>query len=206
MQSVDGPSTEQLLSALAGKPAAATLIQRYGGLTNLAQASFDELQTVPGVGPSKASAVRSAFLLAQRLARESYGESPLLDTPARVADLMREEYRPCVAEEFHVICVNTRRRLITAERIGQGILDSVLVHPREVFACAIARRASAVILAHNHPSGDPNPSEADQRLTRELVQVGRILKIEVLDHIIVGRRTSDRPRDYVSMRELGYCQ
>jgi DNA repair protein RadC len=97
-----------------------------------------------------------------------------------------------------------RRRLIAVENVAQGLLDQVLVHAREVFAIAIAKRASAIILAHNHPSGDPTPSEADIRVTRDLIRAGQLLKIEVLDHIILGQRTTERPRDYCSLRELGY--
>jgi DNA repair protein RadC len=203
VQSLEGSSNEELLASLAGRPAATRLMGKFGGLSSLAQASFADLQQVPGVGPSKAAAIRSAFLLAQRLVRETYPDAPVVDSPERVAGLLREEYRPMNVENFHVLCLNTRRRLISADLIAQGTLDSVLVHPREVFALAMTRRASAVILVHNHPSGDPSPSEADIRLTRELIQVGRLIKIEVLDHAIVGRATTDRPRDYVSLRELG---
>ncbi len=204
VRSLEVSTNEELLGALTGKPAAARLIGRFGGLTNLAQASFADLQEVPGVGPSKAAAIRSAFLLAQRLSQESHTEPPVVDCPERVAGLLREEYRSANVEHFHVLCLNTRRRLISADLMTKGILDQVLVHPREIFALAISHRASALIIAHNHPSGDPLPSEADIRLTREIAQAGRLLRIEVLDHIIVGHPTPDRPRDYVSMRELGY--
>ena len=204
VQSLEGSSNEELLASLAGRPAAARLMGKFGGLSSLAQASFADLQQVPGVGPSKAAAIRSAFLLAQRLVRETYPDAPVVDSPERVAGLLREEYRPMTVENFHVLCLNTRRRLISADLVAMGTLDSVLVHPREVFALAMARRASTVILVHNHPSGDPSPSEADIRLTRELIQVGRLIKIEVLDHVIVGRATTDRPRDYTSLRELGF--
>jgi DNA repair protein RadC len=80
----------------------------------------------------------------------------------------------------------------------------LLVHPREVFRPAIAAGAAALVLVHNHPSGDPTPSEADIRVTRDLIRAGQLLKIEVLDHIILGRRTTERAKDYVSLRELGY--
>ena len=78
------------------------------------------------------------------------------------------------------------------------------MHPREVFKSAISSNAAAIVLAHNHPSGDPTPSEADVKVTRDLIRAGQLLKIEVLDHVIIGRATSDRPKDYVSLRELGY--
>jgi DNA repair protein RadC len=194
----------ELLSALAGKPAAEALLGHFGGLTSLAQASFDELQTIKGIGKSKAAAIKSAFLLAQRLSRESYPEPPLLDTPDRLADLLREPNRVYTVETFQVVFLNTRRRLIGFQALTQGTLDMILVDARTVFAPAISKRASAIILAHNHPSGDPTPSEADIKVTRDLVRMGQLLKIEVLDHIILGRKTDERPRDYVSLRELGY--
>ena len=204
MQLFEQADNTQLLSRLAGKPVAESLMQRYGGLTNLAQASFDELQQVKGVGQSKAAAIKSAFLLAQRLTQEAHRESPVLDNPGRIADVLREPNRLYAVEHFQVLCLNTRRRLIAVENIGQGILDQVLVHAREVFAVAIAKRASAIVLAHNHPGGDPTPSEADIRVTRDLIRAGQLLRIEVLDHVIMGRSTTERPKDYVSLRELGH--
>ena len=204
MQPLEHASNAELLCKLAGKAVADALMQQYGGLTNLAQASFDELQLVKGIGQSKAAAIKSAFLLAQRLTRETYPESPLMDQPERVADLLREENRPYTVENLQIILLNTRRRLIGVQNISQGTLDTLLVHPREVFAAAIVKRASAIVLVHNHPSGDPTPSEADIKVTRDLIRAGQLLKIEVLDHIILGRRTDERPRDYVSLRECGY--
>ncbi|MCC7377201.1 MAG: DNA repair protein RadC [Verrucomicrobiales bacterium] len=181
------------------------LLQSYDhSLTRLSSASLDDLRQTPGIGIDKASALKAAFELARRMARETRGETPLLDTPDRVADLLREEMRTLEVETFHLLMVNTRRRLISAERISQGTLDTLLVHPREVFRKAIAANASAIIVAHNHPSGDPTPSEADIRVTRDLIRAGQLLKIEVLDHVILGERTRDRPKDYLSLRELGY--
>jgi DNA repair protein RadC len=84
------------------------------------------------------------------------------------------------------------------------LLDTILVHPREVFQSAISARASAIVLVHNHPSGDPTPSEADIKVTRDLIRAGQLLKIEILDHVILGRATVDRPKDFSSLRELGY--
>src|SRR5205814_6103146 len=107
-------------------------------------------------------------------------------------------------ESFQVLLLNTRRRLIRAEKISDGTLDTILVHPREVFKSAIAANAAAIVLVHNHPSGDPMPSDADVKVTRDLVRAGQLLKIEVLDHVILGRKTQERERDYVSLRELGY--
>ena len=103
-----------------------------------------------------------------------------------IADLLREDNRINEVENFQVVLLNTRRRLIRVEQISQGTLDTILVHPREVFKAAIVAGASAIVLAHNHPSGDPSPSEADIKVTRDLIRAGQLLKIEVLDHIILG--------------------
>jgi DNA repair protein RadC len=180
------------------------LLRRFETLDRLARATLDELRQTKGIGRDKAIALKSAFTLAQRMAQELRGDAPLLDTPERIADLLREENRFYEVERFQIVLLNTRRKLIRVERVSQGTLDTLLVHPREVFKLAIAANAAALVLVHNHPSGDPTPSEADIKVTRDLIRAGQILKIEVLDHIILGRRTQERPRDYLSLRELGY--
>lgn len=180
------------------------LVNQYRSLDQLARAPLQELQKVKGIGRDKAIALKSAFTLAQRMAQEIRQESPVLDRPENIADMLREEFRLSMVETFQVILLNTRRRLIRIEKISQGTLDTILVHPREVFKLAIAANASAIVLVHNHPSGDPTPSEADIRVTRDLIRAGQLLKIEVLDHVILGARTQNRPKDYVSLRELGY--
>ena len=180
------------------------LLAKFGTLDGLARAPLEELRQVKGVGRDKAVTLKAAFTLARKMAAEMRAEAPLLDTPERIADLLREESRPQEVEQFRVVLLNTRRRLIGLETISQGTLDTLLVHPREVFKRAIAANASAVVLVHNHPSGDPTPSEADIKVTRDLIRAGQLLKIEVLDHVIIGRRTTERQKDYVSLRELGY--
>ena len=180
------------------------LLARFGTLEELARASLDQLRQVKGVGRDKAIALKSAFTLAQRMARELHQETPVLDTPERIADLLREDNRLYDVEHFQVVLLNTRRKLIRIEQISQGTLDTILVHPREVFKLAIAANASAVVLVHNHPSGDPTPSEADIKVTRDLIRAGHLLKIEVLDHVIIGKRTAERAKDFLSLRELGY--
>ena len=180
------------------------LLAKFGTLDGLARAPLEELLQVKGVGRDKAVTLKAAFTLARKMAAEMRAESPLLDTPERIADLLREASRPQDVEQFRVVLLNTRRRLIGLETISQGTLDTLLVHPREVFKRAIAANASAVVLVHNHPSGDPTPSEADIKVTRDLIRAGQLLKIEVLDHVIIGRRTMERQKDYVSLRELGY--
>lgn len=180
------------------------VLLKFESLDRLSRATIAELRQVKGIGRDKAIALKSAFTLARRMAEELREESPTLDTPDRVADLLREQNRAYEVENFQVVVVNTRRKFVRVDNISQGTLDTILVHPREVFKPAIAANAAAVILVHNHPSGDPTPSEADIKVTRDLIRAGQLLKIDVLDHIILGRATQDRPRDYVSLRELGY--
>ena len=127
----------------------------------------------------------------------------LCDTPDRAAEYWRMHVpgNPYVNPEvecFAVFLLNTRRRIKGHHIVSTGTLDTILVHPREVFRLALAAAAAAIILTHNHPSGDPTPSEADIKVTRDLIRAGQLLKIEVLDHVIIGR-----PR-HCSLRELGY--
>jgi DNA repair protein RadC len=180
------------------------LLKKFASLNALSRASLKELRQIKGIGRDKAIALQSAFTLARRMAAEIRSEAPLLDNPETIAELMREENRQYDVENFQVVLLNTRRRLIRVEKISQGTLDTLLVHPREVFRSAIAANASALVIVHNHPSGDPAPSESDIKVTRDLIRAGQLLKIEVLDHIILGRKTKERAKDYASLRELGY--
>jgi DNA repair protein RadC len=180
------------------------LLHKFKTLTDLERASIKQLQETKGIGRDKAIALKSAFSLARRMAREMQREEPLLDTPGSIADHLREENRSYEVEHFQAVLLNVRRKLIRVELISQGLVDSLLVHPREVFRPAIAANASALVLVHNHPSGDPTPSEADIRVTRDLIRAGQLLRIEVLDHVILGRHVAGNGKDYVSLRELGY--
>jgi DNA repair protein RadC len=179
------------------------LLRRFPSLDQLARASLEDLAKTKGIGRDKAIALKSAFTLAQRMARELRAEAPEVETPEQVANLMREEYRQAMVETFKVILLNRRNRLIRVEGITQGTLDTILIHPREVFRIAIGANASGVILVHNHPSGDPTPSSADLSATTDLVRAGRVLKIEVLDHVIIGARIEGRAHDYFSIRQSG---
>ena len=178
------------------------LLQKFQTLHALARASVDDLR-MKGIGRDKAMALQSAFTLAARMAREMQGEAPLLDTPELVADYLRDENRGYNVEHFQAVLLNSRRKLIRVYHISQGLVDSILVHPREVFREAIAANASSLVLVHNHPSGDPTPSESDIRVTRDLIRAGQLLKIELADHIILGERTAGNSKGYFSMREMG---
>jgi DNA repair protein RadC len=180
------------------------LLNRFGSLQSLAKASVADLRNVRGIGRAKAVTLMAAFALARQMAKELQDESPVLDNPENVAALLRAKNLAENVETLQVLCLNTRRRLIRVVPVTKGTIDTLLVHPREVFKSAIAVNAAAVVLSHNHPSGDPTPSEADIKVTRDLIRAGQLLKIDVLDHVIIGRATPERQKDYVSLRELGY--
>jgi DNA repair protein RadC len=180
------------------------LLQKFGTLQALAQASVEDLRSVKGIGRDKAVTLMAAFALARKMAEELQHESPVLDNPENVVRLLREKNLVKNVETLQVLLLNTRRKLIRVKEIADGTLDTLLVHPRQVFKAAIAANAAAVVLAHNHPSGDPTPSEADIKVTRDLIRAGQLLKIDVLDHVILGHATPERPKDYVSLRELGF--
>ena len=180
------------------------LLQKFGSLQSLALATVDDLKQVRGIGRDKAVTLLAAFTLARKMAMELHDESPVLDNPENVVRLVRAKNLLLETEQFQVLLLNTRKRLIRAEKISDGTLDTVLVHPREVFRSAIAANAASLVLVHNHPSGDPTPSDADIKVTRDLIRAGQLLKIEVLDHVIIGRATAGRAKDFASLRELGY--
>jgi DNA repair protein RadC len=180
------------------------VLQKFGTLQMLAQASVAELQKVRGIGRDKAVTLVAAFALARKMAGELQTESPVLDNPENVVRLVRESNLAKNVETLQVLLLNTRHKLIRVEEISDGTLDTILVHPREVFKSAISANAAAIVLVHNHPSGDPTPSDADIKVTRDLIRAGQLLKIEVIDHIIIGRATTERVKDYSSLRELGY--
>ena len=180
------------------------LLQKFGSLNALALATVDELKQVAGVGPDKAATLVAAFALARRMEQERREESPVLDNPVTVVSFLRETNRLRNVESFQVLLLNVRKKLIRVEEVSNGLLDTLLVHPREVFRAAIAANAAGVLLVHNHPSGDPTPSDADIKVTRDLIRAGQLLKIEVVDHVIIGRASAERAKDYSSLRELGH--
>ena len=131
----------------------------FGSLATLNRASHAELARRPGVGPGKAALLMAAFELGRRVSREALDSAPVLDTPARIAALLADTAVGWKAERMVVLLLNTRCRLIRMETVTEGLIDQVLVHPREIFRPAIAAGAHSIVLVHNHPSGDPSPSE-----------------------------------------------
>lgn len=181
------------------------LVHKYRTLQSLARASVADLQKTRGIGRDKAVTLVAAFALARRMARELQRESPVLDNPENVVRLLRDENMVRKAETLQVLLLNTRHKLISVEEVSNGTRDTILVDPGAIFKKAIEAGASAIVLVHNHPSGDPSPSDADIKVTRDLIRAGKLLRIEVLDHVIIGQATEQRPKDYASLRELGHC-
>ncbi len=180
------------------------LLAAFGSLTALAKASAKELQAIDSIGPVKAQMIKAAMELAQRLARESVGESPLITTPEQAAAVLRERARVLQHEVFWALLLDTKNRLVgEPQKISEGTLNSSLVHPRELFKRALNHSCAAIILAHNHPSGDPTPSAEDIKVTRQLIGAGDIMGIKVLDHIILGHRRNHAASDFLSLREAG---
>lgn len=165
-------------------------------LRYLVQASVDELKKVRGIGLAKAAQIKAAVELGKRLAATT-GSRPAITSPADAVNMVMEEMRYLEREHFQVLMLNTRNQVLGVHLASVGTLNSSLVHPREIFREPIRRAAAAVILVHNHPSGDPSPSQEDMAITRRLVEAGRLLGIEVLDHIIIGDNR------YISFQERG---
>lgn len=157
-----------------------------GTLRALARMSPQALQSLPGVGPAVACRVVAALELGRRAAAEPGVEGERIRGPADVHRRLGPALRDLEQEEFHALLLNTQHRVVREVLVTRGILDASLIHPREVFRVAVAEGAAAVILAHNHPSGDPTPSAEDRAVTRQMVQAGRALGIPVLDHVVIG--------------------
>ncbi len=162
------------------------LLSRFGGLRGLAGAGIEELQAVKGVGLAKSAEVRAAFELGRRVACRPGEWQPVVRTPEEAAGLVMQEMRYFDREHFWALVLNTKNRVLAVEKISIGTLNSSSVHPRELFKNAIRKSAAALILVHNHPSGDPTPSPQDIELTRRLFEAGEIVGIKVLDHIVIG--------------------
>lgn len=179
------------------------LLKRHGGLDGIARLPVEVLAAEKGVGRAKAVQLKAAFELARRLKTQARDRQPVISTPAEAANEVREELRLLDRESFRVLLLNTKNGLIKTTEVSLGSLNASIVEPREVFKDAISASAAAMILAHNHPSGDPTPSAEDVAITKRLVKAGELLNIAVLDHIILGHKTAGRDQDFTSLKELG---
>jgi DNA repair protein RadC len=203
---VEALSAQEILALILGRGIAGEsvmvtaqrLLSQFGSLKGIASASVEELSQVKGIGIAKASQIKAAFELANRL--EGYsdaGSKPVVKTPDDVVGLVRGRLKGKKKEYFLALLLDTRNQLIKVAEISVGSLDGSLVHPREVFKEAISATAASVVFAHNHPSGDPTASEDDIRLTKRLAEAGEIVGIDVLDHIIIG------DKNFLSLKREG---
>jgi DNA repair protein RadC len=201
----EGLSAQELLSLLlrTGTPRssatdlAGQVLATFGSLEALSLARADELDRLAGIGPAKASTLLAAFELGRRISAAPPARRPVIRTPGDVAALLGPRMRHLDREHFKAVLLNVRHEVLDVTSVAVGGLDNAPIHPREVFKDAIRRSAAAIILVHNHPSGTPEPSGDDVRITIRLQEAGRVVGIEVLDHIIVGDGR------FVSLRERG---
>jgi DNA repair protein RadC len=180
------------------------LLKEYGSLRGLSRCSVDELEKIPGIGPAKAVQLAAAFDLGNRLARETLAKQKI-DSPELVNELIGPEMRQLRTESLRVILLDTRYHLIRVQGIQEisvGSVNESIAHPREVFRPALVSSAYAVIVVHNHPSGDASPSQTDHSLTRRLAEAAELLQIKLLDHIIIGAPSEGNP-GYFSFKEAG---
>ena len=190
MQNLSNVSDEELLSHILPITTVKEIAAEYGTYGHLRQwlanADPEDMVSLPGIGPKKAKQIQAVFELMLRCQRPSKKElPPLIRSPQDASRLFLQlSYR--TQEEFHVLLLNTKHRILSSSHVATGILDGALVAPREVFARAIKQAAAALVLVHNHPSGDTTPSHEDKVLTARMVEAGKIMGIDVLDHIIVG--------------------
>ncbi len=173
------------------------IMRTHTSMRKISQTSVNELTKITGMGQAKAIQLLSALELGKRLFEESFGNEPLLTDPEKVYDWMRPRLESSTQEEFHALYLNTKGRLITSKKLFVGSLSSAIVHPRELFKYAVSVSAANVILVHNHPSGDPEPSKSDDTMTMTMIQNGDMMDIPILDHIVVGQGV------YFSYREQG---
>jgi DNA repair protein RadC len=176
---------------------AAELLRRHGGLPGLARAGVRELCSTPGMGPAKSAAVCASLEIGRRLAARRLSAGASIRGPADVHRHFHPRLRDAASERFVVVLLDGRHRVVRDELVSQGTLTASLVHPREVFRAALRESAAALVLVHNHPSGDPAPSPEDRAVTARLARAGELLGVRVLDHVIVAER------GYFSFREDG---
>lgn len=173
------------------------ILGHFGSLSKVADATIAELCQIKGMGKAKAVQLKAAFSLGMKAARSLKPSKYHIDSPENAYQLVREELENEKREVFLVILLDTKGILIRHELVSIGSLSNTLVHPREVFYPAIRHKAASILLAHNHPSGDPTPSQQDLSITKKLISVGSLMGIRVNDHIIVGHGS------YVSLRQQG---
>lgn|SRR5699024_4399666 len=174
------------------------ILMHFEGLKLLREATIEELTAIKGIGKAKGISILAALELGKRIHTYKPDDRVTIKSPSDGADYVMEEMRHLNQEHLVAMFLNTKNQIIHRQTIFIGSLNSSIVHPREIFREAVKRSAAAVICAHNHPSGDPTPSKEDIQVTRRLVEAGKIVGIELLDHLIIGSHS------YVSLKEKGY--
>ena len=169
------------------KPLARTLLKRFGSLAGVFNADSQGLAQHPGMGESSAAAIRIVALATRRLARTRATEAPLLASWQALLDYLTIDMAHLTVERVRVLYLDAKNRLIRDEHVADGSIDEAAIHPREVIRRALDIGAAALIIVHNHPSGNPEPSRADIQITNRIAEAGRLLGIEVHDHVIIGR-------------------
>ncbi len=192
---VDNLSIQELLALIIEKGSkgqsvltvAQNLLAHFGNLNEMKNANIEELKKVKGIGFATACKLQATFKLSEKaeLQVKKFGEK--IENPQDVFNLLKKEIRNKKKESFYILSLTTRNNLIYIDKVSTGTLSASLTHPREVFISAIKNSASTVIVVHNHPSGDTEPSEDDLKITQRLVETGKILGIEIVDHIIVSK-------------------
>jgi DNA repair protein RadC len=188
-------SAQELLALVIGRgipkksvmSIAQELLVRFGNVRAISHATIEELSQIKGIGLAKAAQIKACFELGKREELEPELKNFDIKDPESVVRAIRASIKDKAKEHFKLILLNPRNKIIGISTISIGTLNASLVHPREVFKDAIVHSAASVVLAHNHPSGDPEPSEDDLKITKKLVESGKILGIEVLDHIIIAK-------------------
>ncbi|MFC0522455.1 DNA repair protein RadC [Pontibacillus salicampi] len=199
-------SNQELLAILLGSglrnesvmSVAQRVLVHFEGLSLLRDATVEELTAIKGIGTAKAVVIIAALEIGKRMHNQRPGERYAVKSPDDAADYVMEEMRDLHQEHFVCIFLNTKNQIIHRQTIFIGSLNASIVHPREVYKEAVKRSAASIICAHNHPSGDPTPSQEDIHVTRRLTECGKMLGIELLDHIVIG------DRKYISLKEKGY--
>ncbi|KAB7708616.1 DNA repair protein RadC [Bacillus aerolatus] len=174
------------------------LLKTFDGLRLLKEASLEEITSIKGIGEAKAVQIMSALELGRRISQLKFEDRYVIRSPEDGANYVMEEMRFLTQEHFVCLYLNTKNQVLHKQTLFIGSLNASIVHPREVFKEAFRRSAASIICIHNHPSGDPGPSKEDIDVTKRLAECGKILGIELLDHLIIGEKK------YVSLKEKGY--
>jgi len=168
------------------KEVGADLLEKYGNFSDLEKLSLTDLNKIKGIGPTKAITLSAVFEIARRIKAAPFNQRKVIRTPEDIAEEYITKLRSLVQEEFRVILLSTANTVIKEVVVSRGSLNASIVHPREVFKPAVIESAASIILMHNHPSGNPNPSKEDIKITKQLAEAGKLIDINIFDHIIIA--------------------